>query len=73
MKLLGSAKNKISKDEYVEKLLLLEITEGVLFHCNIIKNDYQEDSRVLFTFIPKKSLGQLFDILPKDFIFFENL
>ena len=73
MKLLGSAKNKISKDEYVENLLLLEITEVVLFHCNIIKNDYQEYSRVLFTFIPKKSLGQLFDILPKNFIFFENL
>ena len=47
----------------------LEITEVVLVHCNIVDNDYQQDSRVLHTFVPNKSFGQWLDISPKDFIF----
>ena len=49
----------------------LEITEVVLVHGNIVNNDYQHDSssRVLYTFIPYKSFGQLLDISPKRFIF----
>ena len=46
----------------------LEITEVVLVHCNIVNNDYQQDSRVLYTFIPNKSFGHLLDISPKKFI-----
>ena len=38
-------------------------------HCNIVDNDYQQDSRVLHTFVPNKSFGQWLDISPKDFIF----
>ena len=69
MKLLESTKNKITKDENGGNGLHLEITEVGLVHCNIVKNDYQQDSRVLYTFIPNKSFGQLLDILPKKFIF----
>ena len=47
----------------------LETTEVVLIHCNIVNNDYQQDSRVLYTFVPNKSLGQLLDISPKNVIF----
>ena len=47
----------------------LEITEVVLIHYNIVNNDYQENSRVLYTFVPNKSFGQLLDISPKHFIF----
>ena len=43
----------------------LEITEVVLVHCNIINNNYQQDSKVLYTFFPKKLFGQLLDISPK--------
>ena len=46
-----------------------EITELILVHCNIINNDYQQDSRVLYTFIPNKSFGQLLDISPENAIF----
>ena len=46
----------------------LEITEVVLIHCNIVDSDYQEDSRVLYTFVPNKSFGQLLDISSKNFI-----
>ena len=47
MKLLGSTKSKITKDENGENMPHLEITEVVLIHCNIVDNDYQQDSRVL--------------------------
>ena len=46
MKLLGSTENKITKDKNSENVLHLEITEVVLIHCNIVNNDYQQDSRV---------------------------
>ena len=47
----------------------LEITELVLVHCSIVNNNYQQDSRVLYTFVPNKAYGQLLDISPKNFIF----
>ena len=55
MKLLGSAKSKITKDKNGENVSHLEMTEVV--HCDIVKNDYQKDSRVLYTFVPNKLLG----------------
>ena len=69
MKLLGSTKNKITNDENGENVPHLEITEVVLVHCNIVNNDYQQDLRVLYTFVPNKSFGQLLDTSPKNFIF----
>ena len=44
----------------------LEIFEVAFIHCNIVNNDYQQDARVLFPFVPNKSFGQLLDILPKN-------
>ena len=57
MKLLESTTNKIAKDENGENVPRLEITEVVLVHCNIVNNDYQQDSRVLYTSVPNKSFG----------------
>ena len=57
MKLLGSTENKITKDKNGENVPHLEITEVVLVHCNIFNNDYQQNSRVLYTFVPNKSFG----------------
>ena len=48
----------------------LEITEEMLVHYNIFNNIYQQDSRILCTFISSKSFSQLRDISPKNFIFF---
>ena len=42
----------------------LEITEVVLVHCDIANNDYQQDSRVLYTFVTNKSFGQLLETSP---------
>ena len=72
MKLFGSTKSKITKDKNGENVPYLEITEIVLIHCNIVNNDYQQDSRVLYTFVPNKSFGQLLDISPKNFIFLKT-
>ena len=47
MKLLGSTENKITKDKTAENVPHLEITEVALVHCNIVNNDYKQDSRVL--------------------------
>ena len=72
MKLLGSIKKKITKDKYGENVPHLEITEVVLFHCNMVNNDYQHDSRVLYTFVPNKSFGSLLDISPSNHIFLKT-
>ena len=52
MKLFRSTRNKITKDKNGENVPHLEITEVVLVHCNIVNNDYQQDSRDLYTFVP---------------------
>ena len=57
MKLLGSNESKITEDKNRANLPHLEITEVVLVHCNVAKNNYQQDSTVLYTFIPNKSFG----------------
>ena len=50
----------------------LEIDEVVLVHCNIANNDYQQYSKVLYTFIPNKSFGELLDVSPRNFIFLKT-
>ena len=47
---------KIKNSENVPKL---EFVEVVLVHCNLVKNDYQHTSKVLFSFVPNKQFGQL--------------
>ena len=72
MKLLGSAENKITKDKNGENVPHLEITEVVLVHCNIVNNDYQQDSGVLYTFVLNKSFGSLLEISPANHIFLKT-
>ena len=72
MKLLGTTKIKITKDENIANVPHLEITEVVLIHRNIFNNDYQQDSRMLYKFVPNKSFGQLLDISHKNFIFLKT-
>ena len=59
MKLLGNTKNKIVEDKNGEIVPHLRITEVVLVHCNIVNNDYPQDSRVLCKFVPNKPFGSL--------------
>ena len=68
MKILVSTKSKRSEDKKGENVLYLEITKVVLIHFNLVNNSYQQISRVLHTFVPNKSFGQLVGISPKNFI-----
>ena len=72
MKLLGSSENKLTKNKNGENVPNLEIIEVVLVHCNIVNNDYQEDSRVLYTFVPNKLFGSLLEISPRNDIFLKT-
>ena len=56
MKLLGSTKTDLDKDKDGEKVLKLESVEVVLVHCNLVKNDYQHTSKVLFAFCSKQTI-----------------
>ena len=64
MKLLESTKKDVDKDKDGKNVPKLESVEVVLVHCNLVKNDYQQTSKVLFTFIPNKQFEQLINISP---------
>ena len=69
MKLLGSTESKITKNKNGENVPHLEVVELVLVHYNLVNNDYQQDSRILFTFVPNKSFDSLLEILPTNHVF----
>ena len=64
IRLLGSTKKDGEKDKDVKNVPKLESVEVNLVHCNFIKNDCQHTSKVLFTFVPNKEIGQLMNISP---------
>ena len=64
MKLLGSTKKDVDSDKNSENVPKLESVEVVLVHCNLVKNDYQHTSKVLFSFVLNKQFGQLINISP---------
>ena len=68
MKLLGSTESKITKDKKCKNVPHLEVAELVLVRCNLANNDYQQDSRILYTFVPNKQFGSLLEISPTNHI-----
>ena len=73
MKLHESTKIKITENETGKNVPHLEINEVVLATCNIVNNDYQQDSRVLHAFFPNKLFDQLIDVSPKNLYFQKSL
>ena len=63
MPLLGSSKNVVDKSKDCEIVPRLETVEVVLLHCNLVNNNCQEASKVLFTFVPNNQFGQLITII----------
>ena len=57
MKLVGSTEIIVTKDKNGENVLFFETTEVALVHFNIFNNDYQQNSRVLHTYVPNKPFG----------------
>ena len=72
MKLLGSSESEITKNKNGENVPQLEIAEIVLIHCNLVNNNYQQDSRILYTFVPNKPFGSLLEISPPNHIFLKT-
>ena len=72
MELLGSTESKITKDKNGENVPHLEIVELVLIHCNIVNNNYQQNSRILHTFVPNKPFGSLLKTSPPSHIFLKT-
>ena len=68
MRLLGSGKKEVAKDKDGENVPKLDPIEIVWVHCNLVKNDYQHTSKVLFTFVSNKQSGQLINISPHSLI-----
>ena len=69
MKLLGSTERKITGEENGENIPHLEIIELILIHCNIVNNNYQKNTRILYTFVPNKLFGSLLEISPSSHMF----
>ena len=64
MKLLGSGKRDVDKGKDGENVPKLDFAEVLIVHCNLVKNDYQHASNVLFTFAPNKQFGELINTSP---------
>ena len=72
MKLLGSTESKITKDKISENVPRLVVAELILIHCNLVNNNCQQNSRILYTFTPDKSFGSLLQISPPNHIFLKT-
>ena len=62
--MLGGSKKDVDQGKNEEGVPNLESVEVVLVPCNLVNNNYQQASKVLFTFVPNKQFGQLINILP---------
>ena len=72
MKFVGSAESKITNDKNDENVPDLEVVELVLIHCNLVNNNYQQNSRILYTFTPDKPFGSLLQISSRNHIFLKT-
>ena len=72
MKLLESTVSKMNNDKNGENVPNLEVVEVVLDHCNLVNNDYQQESRILYTFVPNKTFGSLLEISPRNHVFLKT-
>ena len=72
MKLLGSTESEITGEKNDENIPHLEVVELVLIHRNIVDNSHQQNSRILYTFVPNKPFGSSLEISPPNHIFLKT-
>ena len=72
MKLLGRTESEITGEEDGENVPHIEVVELVLIHCNIVNNNYQQNSRILYRFVPNKPFGSLLEISPSSHMFLKT-
>ena len=64
MQLLGSSNKDIDENKDREIVPKLETVEVVLLHCNLVNSNYQQTSKILYTFVPNNQFGELIAITP---------
>ena len=69
MELLRIIDSKVTKNKNYENVPHMEINEAALVHCDIANSDYEQDAKVLYTFVSNKPFDQVLDISTKDFMF----
>ena len=70
--MLVSTKKNCDEDKDVENVTKLESVEVVLVYCNLVKNNYQDTSKMLFTFVQNKQLRQFINISTYSFVWFTS-
>ena len=69
LKLFGSTKDLIHKTKNGENVPSLEVVEVVLVHRNLVDNQYEQKSEVLYAFTPNKSDAYLLSVEASDLVF----
>ena len=72
MKLLASTESKITKHKNGESVPNLEVVEVILVHCNLVNDNYQQNSRILYAFVPNKAFSSLLAFSPKNHVFLKT-
>ena len=60
---IGSTKGLIDKTNNGEKVPSLEVVEAVLVQCNLVDNQCQQKSEILYTFTPNKFCAYLLNVV----------
>ena len=64
---------KIKKQNITgEKVPIFEVVEVVLVQCNLVDNQYEQKSEVLYTFTPNKSYAYLLNVKPSNLVFLKT-
>ena len=72
VKLFDSTKKLIDKTKNGEKVPSFEVVEKVLVQCNLVDNQYQQKSEVLYTFISNKFHDYLLNVEPNNLVFLKT-
>ena len=72
IKLFCSTQKLIDKTKNWENVPSLGVVEVVLVHFNLVDNQYQRKSEVLYTFTPSKSYAYLLNVEPRNLVFLKT-
>ena len=72
IKLFCSTEKLIDKTKNWENVPSLGVVEVVLVQCNLVDNQYQRKSEVLYTFTPSKSYAYLLNVKPRNLVFLKT-
>ena len=72
MKLFGTTKILTEKTKTGENVSSIEVLEVALVQCNLVDNQYQQKSEVLYTFMPNKSYAYMLNVGPRNLVFLKT-